>query len=139
MQLLESKTKDLPTFEARKLKKHFAEATAPQIEKEFDKACKKVLEDTKKDAEEAESTLESEVQKIVDSEDIEENDMLRNRSHNNHISDPAAAKFNEDEEKDFETTESVKFNEDGDVELEDEDVIDESTMNRWCQQSIERF
>ena len=137
-QLLEAKTKDLPTFEARKLKKHFAEATAPEIEKKFDEACKKVLADTKKEAEETETALEAEVQKIVDSEDIEENDMLRNRPHNAHISDPAAVKVNE-EEKDFETTETVKFNEDGDVELDDEDVIDESVMKKWCQQSIERF
>jgi hypothetical protein len=65
-----------------------------------------------------------------------ENDMLRNKPHNNHISDPAAAKFNEAEE-DFETTETISYNENGEIELGDEDVIDESTMNRWCAQSIE--
>ena len=34
-QLLESKTQDLPAFEARKIKKHFATASAPEIEKNF--------------------------------------------------------------------------------------------------------
>lgn len=93
--------------------------------------------------EEVETSLEEEVQDIVDSEEVEENDMLRNRPHNAHRDDPAAAKFNEseedsvEEEEDFETTESVKFNENGDIELEDDDVIDESTMKRWCLQSIE--
>lgn len=132
-QLIESKTKDLPAFEARRLKKHFAEATAPEIEKNFKKALKEVKKEAKEVAEEVETTLEAEVQKIVDSEDIEENDMLRNKPHNNHVSTPVV---NEDEE-DFETTESISYNENGEIELGEDDVIDESTMNRWCAQSIE--
>jgi len=78
------------------------------------------------------------VNKIVDSEEVEENDMLRNRPHNAHIDDPAGIKESEEDvEEDFETTETVKFNEDGDVELDDDDVIDESIMKIWCNQSIE--
>lgn len=136
-ELLESKTKDLPAFEARRLKKHFAEATAPEIEKNFKKALKEVKQEANEVAEEVEATLEEEVQKIVDCDEIGENDMLRNKPHNNHISDPKAANFNEDEEKDFETTESVSYNENGEIELTDDDVIDESTMNRWCAQSLQ--
>ena len=140
-QLLESKTQDLPAFEARKIKKHFATASAPEIEKNF----KKVYESIKKDVKEAEkaveTTLEDEVTKIVDSEEVEENDMLRNRPHNAHIDDPAGIKESEEEtdetEKDFETTETVKFNENGDIELDEEDVIDESIMQMWCNQSVE--
>ena len=37
LELLESKTKDLPTYEARKLKKIFAESTTDEIEDKFDK------------------------------------------------------------------------------------------------------
>ena len=134
-QLLESKTQDLPAFEARKIKKHFATASAPEIEKNFKKVLESVKKDVKKAEKEAETTLEAEVNKIVETEDVEENDMLRNRPHNGHIDDPAGIK--EAEEDDFETLETINFNEDGDIELDDDDVIDESIMKRWCDQSIE--
>ncbi len=161
-QLLESKTQDLPAFEARQLKKRFATASAPEIEKNFSKVLESVKKEAKKAADEAETALESEVSKIVDSEEVEENDMLRNRPHNGHVSDPSAVlaeadkdidendilhdrahnahirvNEGEEDEEDFETTEEVRFNEDGDIELDDDDIIDESTMKRWCMQSIE--
>ena len=43
----------------------------------------------------------------------------------------------QEDDEDFETTETVTFNENGDIELDEEDVIDESTMKRWCLQSLE--
>ena len=133
-QLLESKTQDLPAFEARKIKKHFATASAPEIEKNFKTVLESVQKDVKEAEGEAETTLEAEVQKIVDEDDVKENDMLRNKPHNGHIDDPAGVK---ESEEDFETVEEVKFNEAGEVELDDDDVIDESLMQRWCAQSIE--
>ena len=141
LELLESKTKDLPTFEAARIKKHFAEASAPEIEKKFNKVLESVKAEAKKVADEAETTLESEVQKIVDSEDIEENDMLRNRPHNAHINDPKGVVAENEEtdeaEEDFETTETVNFNEDGEIELDDDDVINESTMSMWLRNAQE--
>lgn len=140
LELLESKTKDLPTFEAARIKKHFAEASAPEIERKFKKVLASVKEEAKKAADEAETTLECEVQKIVDSEDIEENDMLRNRPHNGHIDDPRGVVAEDDveeAEEDFETTETVNFNEDGDVELDDDDIINESTMQMWLRNAQE--
>lgn len=143
LELLESKTKDLPTFEAAQVKKQLAEASAPEIEKKFKKVLESVKAEAKKIEESEETTLESEVQKIVDSEDIEENDMLKGKPHNNHIAEDedkdkesSNGEVNETEE-DFETTETVNFNEDGDVELDDEDVINESTMNRWLRNAME--
>jgi len=68
LELLESKTKDLPTFEARAVKKRLATATAPEIEKQFDRVLESVQAEAKKAEEEAETTLESEIDKIVDSE-----------------------------------------------------------------------
>ena len=137
LELLESKTKDLPTFEASLVKKQLAEASAPEIEKKFKKVLESVKAESKKIEDEAETTLESEVKKIVDSEEdkLEENDMLRGKPHNNHVAEDG----NEDvaEDDDFETTESVKFNEDGDVELDDDDVINESTMNMWLRNAKE--
>lgn len=139
--LLESKTKDLPTFEARKLKKHFSKASAAQIEKNFDKVYENVKDVCKEAEKDAETALEAEVEKIVDDSeetDVKENDMLRNRPHNGHIDDPRGVisegddTENDAEEEDFETTETITYNENGDVELGEDDVIDESTMNRWC-------
>ena len=149
-QLLESKTQDLPAFEARKIKKHFATATAPEIEKNFNKVLESVKKDVKAAEEEVETTLESEVNKIVDmdendilkdkphnghlseAEDMDENDILKGRVHNGHVNES-----DDIEDEDFETTETVTFNEDGDVELDEDDIIDESTMEKWCHQSIE--
>ena len=118
-ELLESKTQDLPAFEARKIKKHFSTASAPEIEKNFNKVLESVKKDAKEAEKEIETTLESEVSKIVDSEDIAENDLLRNKPHNGHIDTPAGVKVNEAEtdeaEKDFETTEEIKFDDNGDI------------------------
>ena len=140
LELLESKTKDLPSFEASKIKRHFAEATAPEIEKNFKKVLETVKKDAKDAAKEVETTLESEVQKIVDSEEVEENDMLRNRPHNGHINDPRGviAEGEDDEcNEDFETTETITYNEDGNIELSEDDVINESIMQQWCNMSLE--
>ena len=37
----------------------------------------------------------------------------------------------------FITEVTPHFNEDGDIELDDDDVINESTMNRWLRNAIE--
>lgn len=139
LELLESKTKDLPTFEAAQVKKQLAEASAPEIEKKFKKVLESVQAEAKKIEESEETTLECEVQKIVGSDDIEENDMLNGKPHNNHVAEGEEAEDKEvdESEEDFETTETVKFNEDGDVELDEEDIINESTMNRWLQNAME--
>ena len=61
LELLESKTKDLPTFEAAQVKKQLAEASAPEIEKKFKKVLESVKSEAKKIEEAEETTLESEV------------------------------------------------------------------------------
>lgn len=152
LELLESKTKDLPSFEAARIKKHFSNASADEIETHFDEVFESMKTEAKKAEDEVETTLESEVMKIVDSEEVEENDLLNGKPHNNHVVDeteeveendmlkgrPHNNHLNEeDEEEDFETTETVKFNEDGDVELDDDDIINESTMNRWLRNAME--
>lgn len=138
LELLESKTKDLPTFEARKIKKHFATASAPEIEKNFKKVLESVKEDVKEAEKDAETTLESEVQKIVDSDDINEGDEETTHVHckDDDCDDGHPAGVDEAEE-DFETTETINFNEDGDIELDAEDVINESTMKMWLRNAQE--
>lgn len=144
LELLESKTKDLPTFEARAVKKRLAEATAPEIEKTFKKVLESVQAEAKKAEEEAETTLESEIDKIVDSDEeqlketedadkngkLKEDDLLKGRVHNGHLSEA---------EEDFETMEEVDVDANGDVKLDESDVIDPGLMKLWCSQSIEVY
>ena len=139
VELLESKTKDLPSFEARQVKKHLKEATTSEIEKNFEKTLESVRKGMKKADEEMEKTVESEIADIIE-KDVEENDILKDKPHNAHV---PAKKVEEadaeevEEEEDFETMEIIKTNEDGDVELDESDVIDSGLMNLWCRQSVE--
>lgn len=144
LELLESKTKDLPTFEARAVKKRLAEATAPEIEKKFNKVLESVQAEAKRAEEEAETTLESEIDKIVDSDEdqlkeaeeadengkLKEDDILKGRVHNGHLAEA---------EEDFETMEEVDLDANGDVTLNESEVIDPDLMKMWCAQSIEVY
>jgi hypothetical protein len=133
MALLESKTKDLPSFEARRVKRQLKEASVEEIEKKFDKTLKSVREDAKavKAAveEDSKKTVESEIEQIL-SNDMDEDDMLKNRPHNLHKDENL-------NEEDFETTETVNMTETGDVELDESEVIDGNLMKLWCRQAVE--
>ena len=131
MDLLESKTKDLPSYEARQVKKMLAEATVPEIEAKFDKTLERVRTQVKESTKKMDSTLESEINKIVqEDDDLEENDMLNGRPHNGHKS----VKEAEDDDEEFETSETVTLDDEGDVRLDESDVIDQATMKWYCSQ-----
>lgn len=141
MELLESKTKDLPTFEARKMKKRFADATTTEIEKNFKKVLESVQAEVKEDEKEEETTLESEINGILEADEVKENDPLKGRTHNGHIAEgekeEKEVKEAEEEEvkeadEPYETMESFKFDKDGDVILESEDIIDANYMKSLC-------
>ena len=84
--------------------------------------------DVKDAAKEAETTLESEVSKIVNEDDAE---VIAD------VKTTAAPAPSAEDDEDFETTETITYDEDGDIELGEEDVIDESTMKQWCNMSYE--
>lgn len=121
MALLEAKTRDLPAFEAGKVKKLLAEATAEEIDRRFSRVLESVKRDVKQAASECDTTLESEIQNIVDSDDkvVE-------------CGDAENKKETDEADEDFETTEKVKFDTDGNVQLDDDDVIDQQTINEMC-------
>lgn len=131
VELLESKTKDLPSFEAHAVKKRLAEATANEVEEKFDKTLESVREEAKKVAECSEATLDEEIDKIVENDDEEKKEVSECD-----IKEADEADVDEAEE-DFETTEQVKFNEDGEVELDEDEVIDADLMKEWCNRAIE--
>jgi hypothetical protein len=68
LELLESKTKDLPSFEARQVKKLLAESTVTEIEKTFDKTLESVKDHMKVEEKEEEACIEDEVKDIIEGE-----------------------------------------------------------------------
>ena len=118
VELLESKTKDLPTFEARQIKKRLAGATAAEVESKFQKVYESVKDDMKTEAEDTETTIEDEVKDIIEAEeDVKEDDILKNKPHNKHVA--------EGEEDDLDEAE------DNDLDEAENDEINESVMAAW--------
>ena len=140
MELLESKTKDLPDYEARQMKKRLAEASTVEIEKTFSKVLESVKEEMKDAELEEETSIEEEVKDIIecDGEDVKENDILKNRKHNAHVDEAEDVKENDllkgrthnahvDEAEDKEVDEA-----EDDVELDESYVIDSNLMKWFC-------
>ena len=140
MELLESKTKDLPDYEARQMKKRLAEASTVEIEKTFSKVLESVKEEMKEAELEEETSIEEEVKDIIecDGEDVKENDILKNRKHNAHVDEAEDVKendllkgrthnahVNEAEDKEVDEAED-------DVELDESYVIDSNLMKWFC-------
>ena len=140
MELLESKTKDLPDYEAHQMKKRLAEASTVEIEKTFSKVLESVKEEMKEAELEEETSIEEEVKDIIecDGEDVKENDILKNRKHNAHVDEAEDVKENDllkgrthnahvDEAEDKEVDEA-----EDDVELDESYVIDSNLMKWFC-------
>ena len=64
---------------------------------------------------------------------MKENDILKGKVHNGHI-----VEKDDDQEEEFNTMEEVQFNEDGDIELDESEVIDAATMKYYCDMALER-
>lgn len=147
LELLESKTKDLPSYEARQMKKRLAESSVKDIERNFDKVLESVKDEMKEESKEEETTLEAEIGSILEKEgcedkkDVKEDDPLKGRNHNGHVAEAEGKDDKEDKveeaEEDFETTESYKYNSEGDIELDESEKIDSNLMQLWISQSQE--
>lgn len=157
-ELLESKTKDLPAFEARQVKKQLKEAATPAaVNEKFDDTLKQVQKTAQEAEKDQELEIEAEINKIITGDDVKEDDLLDNRPHNAHVAESEEqvkeddmlkktphngdaqhnAHNEESEDEVFETMEIIRMNESGDVELDESDVIDADLMKQWCNQSIE--
>lgn len=143
VELLESKTKYLPDFEAHAMKKRLSESSVQEIEKKFDKTLEAVREDAKKAVSEEETTLDEEIDKIVkEDEDAEESSKKKHvaaaaKQKKADVKEDANDNDGIEEAEDYETMETVKYDSDGGIKLDEEDVIDESLMRKWCMQSYE--
>ena len=146
MELLESKTKDLPDYEARQMKKRLAEASTVEIEKTFSKVLESVKEEMKEAELEEETSIEEEVKDIIecDGEDVKENDILKNRKHNAHVDEAEDVDeddmlkgrnhnlhVNEDEKCPKCGKSPCECNED-EEELDESYVIDSNLMKWFC-------
>lgn len=121
--LLESKTKDLPLFEAQQIKRRLANATCEEIEKNYKKLLESVRNEMDEACKEEAKTLEEEINDIIakecsDSENTDKKDA------------PKPAPVEEAEETDKEDDEDDESEED-DVELKESEQIPSSIMQRW--------
>lgn len=125
-ELLESKTKDLPAYEARQIKKILGESSVEEINKKFDKTLKNVQKKVSEANDAEEATLTSEIENILsDNDRMTEDDMLKGRKHNGHIDEGDDCKDCKDEK--------AKMADESDETLTDE--IDESLMQLWAKQA----
>lgn len=145
MALLESKTKDLPTYEARRVKNRLAGVTADEVERRFDRTLRIVREEAKKAKdqynEDTKNTVEGEINEILGGDDAANEDEYRRPEDMPHNLHTASGKRGEsglgEDEEQFETVEEVKMNDQGEVELDESDVIDGNLMKLWCRQAVE--
>lgn len=125
-ELLESKTKDLPAYEARQIKKILGESSVEEINKKFDKTLKNVQKKVSEANDAEEATLTSEIENILsDNDRMTEDDMLKGRKHNGHIDEGDDCKDCKDEK--------TKMADESDETQTDE--IDESLMQLWAKQA----
>lgn len=118
LELLESKTKDLPDYEARQMKKRLAEASTVEIEKTFDKILESVKDEIKEAEKNDDVAIEAEVKDILENEDSEKKDKVEEA---------------EDEEKKDKVEETEdEIDEDEEVELDESYVIDANLMKWFC-------
>lgn len=133
LELLESKTKDLPDYEARQMKKRLAEATTVEIEKTFDKVLESVKEEVAEAEKDEEASIEEEVKDIIECDDkkadVDEDDaVFKGRVHNKHVAEGEKCPKCGNEKCTCEAEED-------DVELDESEVIDAGIMARWCAQA----
>lgn len=144
VELLESKTKDLPAFEARQLKKRFANASAAEVESKFKLVYESIKEELKNEDDDQEASIEEEVKDIIEAEEnVKEDDLLKNRPHNNHIAEDEDEEVDEDDilknrphnnhiaEGDEEDADKAE----DDLDEEDVDEINESAMAAWVKRA----
>lgn len=136
-ELLESKTKDLPAYEARQIKKILGESSVEEINRKFNKTLKTVQKQVSEANDAEEATLTSEIENILSDDDsMTENDMLKGRKHNGHIDEGDDCKDRKDEKAKM----ADESNEDKDEEVVESDnmqtdEIDESLMQLWAKQA----
>lgn len=129
-ELLESMSKDLPSYEARQLKKRFENASTVEIQKNFKRVLESVKEEMKVDEKEEEASLEEEVKDIIESEEeVKENDILKGRHHNGHLPES---------EEDLDEAEDEVTEADEEIDESDDESINESIdpklMELWTKQ-----
>lgn len=124
--LLESKTKDLPLFEAQQIKRRLANATCEEIEKNYKKLLEAVREEMKEACKEEEKTLEEEINDIIAKEcsDSDKKDADAPK--------PQPVEEKKDKEKaDNEKEDVDESDEDDDIELNESEQIPSNLMQRW--------
>lgn len=132
VELLESKTKDLPSYEARQIKKRFANASVDEINSNFKRVLESVKRSLKEETEEEEATLEDEVNDILENGESSENDTDDEEETDDNSEEDDDS---EDEDEDDDDEDDVKVDENGDIHLDESDLIDSKQMKLWISRS----
>lgn len=128
MELLESKTKDLPDYEARQVKKRLAEASTIEVEKRFAKVLESVQDEMKIDEKEEEASIEEEVKDIIEAEDdVKKECAARKQQFKQDLID-------DDDDDSDEAEADKKAEAEDDVKLDESEIIDRDLMKLWCHQ-----
>ena len=128
IELLESKTKDLPTLEARQIKKRLAESTVEEIEENFDKVLKSVKREAEEEAAKEDAALEDEVKEIIKTGKTSEKKSTKK-------TEKKAEEKPADDEETEETSDETSEETDEEV-VEESDVIDSNLMKLWINRSL---
>lgn len=120
MELLESKTKDLPAYEARQIKKRLAESTAEEIEENFNRILEAVEKEIKENTKTEEVSLEAEVKDIIENGESSADKKAKKEEPKEEPAD------DEEADEEAETTESDL----------NESEIDSEQMKLWIKQSL---
>lgn len=127
MELLESKTKDLPDYEARQVKKRLAEASTIEVEKRFAKVLESVQDEMKIDEKEEEASIEEEVKDIIEAEDDVKKECAAGKQQ-------FKQNLNDDDDDSDDVEADKKDEAEDDVKLNESEIIDRDLMKLWCHQ-----
>ena len=134
-ELLESKIKDLPLFEANQLRRRFEGATKSLIESKFEKALAAVKEEVEDEVSDEETSLEEEIANIVGSDEkaleSEEENNDEGSASVDESDDEAEDAESEDEETEDEEGDEATSDAGDDSEDDESETIGESYMKQW--------
>ena len=127
--LLNEKLNDLPSFEARQVKRRLAGASVEEINKSFTQILESIHEEMDKNAKLEERSLKEEISNIIESADE-----TSDKEKSDKVTKPAKKSEPVEEDKnDDDAGETEEINEDtyDDVELDESEKIDSQIMAGW--------
>ena len=125
VELLEALTKDLPTFEARQIRKRLGSLTCEEIQQKFKKTLKLVREEIEESTGTDDASIEDEVNDIISTGKTKDKSDDKSKKKKSKKSDDDEADDDEDTDSDEDTDTEDTDTEDSDTDTDDEDSDDD--------------